>query len=63
MPDIDDPTAAPNRWTFSVDKRDLLAASGGALIIVGAAAIHWALALIAVGVALAALSWRLSRSG
>ena len=60
MSDID-PGAARHRWTIAVDVRDLVGAAGGLLILVGAAALHWALAVIAIGAGLAGLAWRLSR--
>ena len=51
----------PETWLIAIDKRDVLAATGSLLILVGAAAIHWAAALVAAGAALLALSYRLSR--
>ena len=58
MPDAD---PAKARWTLALDVRDVVGAAGLLLVLIGAAALHWALAVIVLGAGLAALSWRLAR--
>ncbi len=56
------PEPAPRRrlaWT--IEGPDVLGATGAILVVVGCAAFHWALALVAIGLGLCGLAWRLSR--
>jgi hypothetical protein len=50
----------PRRYTLEIDARDVLAGIGCALVLAGAAAIHWALALVVLGLGLVGLAWRLT---
>jgi hypothetical protein len=57
----DEPKPAEKNWHLRIDVRDLLGVSGVALVLVGAATIHWGLALAVVGAGLFVLAFRLSR--
>lgn len=56
-----EPEDTPRKFVIAIDVRDVLAGGGALLVVVGAAAIHWALAVVVVGAALLGLSWRLAR--
>ena len=53
--------ATRRRFRMEIEGPDVLGATGAILIVVGCAAFHWALALVAIGLGLCGLAWRLSR--
>lgn len=58
----DENNPVPRRpWDVAIDLRDIIAGFGGAMVIIGAAAFHWAAALVVLGLGLCALAWRLSK--
>ena len=48
-------------WDVAIDVRDIIAGLGGVMVIVGAAAFHWAAALVVIGLGLCGLAWRLTK--
>lgn len=55
------PDTTRRRLAWTIEAPDVLGATGAILVVVGASAFHWALAVMTVGLGLCGLAWRLSR--